>query len=58
MDIYNQVGILIFKFEDPNKALFAVNLLLEHLPNTLLEEQESYNYWLAIKDQLIKKYFK
>ena len=57
-----QVDILIFKFEDPNKALFAVNLLLNNLlnklPNTSLEEEETYKYWVSVKCELIKKHFK
>mgnify|MGYP003404797948 CR=1 FL=1 len=55
--ILGKANELKYKFGNWFSALEAVNLLLEELPNTSLEHQETYNYWLAVKAELMKKTF-
>jgi len=43
---------LLNKFGIPPMAICAVDLLLEELPNTLLDEQETIKYWEKVKEEL------
>ncbi len=33
-------------------AIISVDLLLEELPNTLLDEQRDYKFWLEVKKEI------
>jgi len=54
MIIIEKVDKLIELFNGPQKALLHVTLLLDELPNTLLEEQKTYNFYKEVQDRLIK----
>jgi hypothetical protein len=43
---------LLHKFVIPPIAICAVDLLLEELPNTLLDEQDRYEFWEKVKIEL------
>lgn len=52
MTIKEQAEKLIDIFGSPLLAISAVGLLLSELPNTLLDEQETWKFWENVKTEL------
>lgn len=52
MTIKEQADKLIDLFGLPPIAISAVDFLLSELPNTLLDEQETFKFWENVKTEL------
>ena len=52
MTIKEQAEKLIHIFGSPLLAIEAINLLLSELPNTLLDEQETFKFWEDVKTEV------